>query len=163
SSSTPRMRLESSTTAKADRAGITTTGTTMRFTGLGEHDRHRFESRRVGAQSCVAARRRFDCVLFCLAGALAGFASRDLAAELRPKPSDPVLPPRAFVLLGALEPLLGIDRQRLVGPVAVLLGRRWIDHSSDVAGPGEDEARFAAEKLRSGVGGLPRRDVILDR
>src|SRR5256885_9855265 len=35
--------------------------------------------------------------------------------------------------------------------------------SSDVAGPGEDEARFAAEKLRSGVGGLPRRDVILDR
>src|SRR5207253_10952313 len=90
SSSSPQKRFASSITAKADRAGITTTGTTMRFTELGRHDRNRFESRRVGAQSCVAAPRRFDRVLFRLAGALAGLASRDLAAELRPKPRDPV-------------------------------------------------------------------------
>src|SRR5208283_2039164 len=68
--------------------------------------------------------------------AFAHLARVDLRPEVRPKPRQPVAPPRCRLLLCTLEPLVGGGWQLVVGPVAVLVGGRRIDHAGDMARSG---------------------------
>jgi hypothetical protein len=63
------------------------------------------------------------------------------------------------VLLGAFEPLLGVVRARVVGPVAVLFAEGGLIIPAMCPDP-EDETRLAAEERSPGISRLPRRDVV---
>ena len=63
---------------------------------------------------------------------------------------------------GARQPGVGLRHQFGVGPVAVFVGRRRIDDAGDVAGTAQHELVGPAQHPRTGIGGGPRRDVVLD-
>src|SRR5215468_11225085 len=59
----------------------------------------------------------------------------------RVDPTQPVVPPRAFVAGRTGLPGLGAWRQRLVRPVEVFLGGRRIHDAGDMARPAEHETQ----------------------
>src|SRR5512144_2227080 len=73
--------------------------------------------------------------------AAAGLARRHLlAAREILDPAIPVAPPGALDRLGAGAPLFGVFRRVGIGPVAVFLGSRRVDHAGEVAGRRKREA-----------------------
>src|SRR6266566_8415898 len=109
----------------------------------------------VGALARIAAGSRLERAQTTLARRLAHFARPYLVTEVGAEPLEPVDPPRPLALLRSLEPGLGSLRQLLMGPIAVLLCRRRVDHAGDVARAGENEARLAAEQTHPRIGCLP--------
>src|SRR5512144_3223299 len=66
-----------------------------------------------------------------------------LAAREILDPAIPVAPPGPLDRLGAVAPLLRVFRRVGIGPVAVFLGSRRVDHAGEVAGRGERETALA--------------------
>src|SRR5579859_1587566 len=87
---------------------------------------------------------------------------RHLFARAWLEPIQPVGPPTPVVLCGPGQPLVGVDRWLVVGPVALALGG-WVDDASNMAAAAEDEAYGAVGKLRDAPGRLPGDDVVLFR
>src|SRR3954469_2750176 len=59
------------------------------------------------------------------------------------------------ILLAVSRPGSGGLGQLGIGPVAVFVGGRGVDHAGDVAGSRQDELYRAAEDLRGGIGRFP--------
>src|ERR1700759_4363436 len=74
---------------------------------------------------------------------------RHFRSTLFLQPSRPFRPPRTFVKLGALQPCVWINRKRLVRPVSVLPGCRWVDRAGIVARSTENETLVRLEAQRS--------------
>src|SRR5579862_9160993 len=90
-----------------------------------------------------------------------GFTSR--AALESFQPLRPLRPPAAAQLTRLLEPVVGIGRIFIRGPVATLVAGGGIDHAGDVPARAEDEFLCSAQQSDRPVGGAPRNDVVLAR
>src|SRR6266446_2999592 len=91
-------------------------------------------------------------------------ARRHLLSVDTCEPFAPVGPPRALVLLRALEPVgEGDVLDVVVGPELVLARRGRVDHARNVPGPGQYVLHRAAEKLRAVKHRIRWRDMILAR
>src|SRR6185436_18760731 len=93
--------------------------------------------------------------------ARAGCAREHLVVTvLRGHPRLPVAPPRAGMLLRALEPFVRGRGTRIVRPVVILLRGGRVDDSRDMTGTAQHEAHVAPQVLAAEVGRLPRGDVV---
>ena len=93
--------------------------------------------------------------------AAARLARRNLPAAVPGEPFRPIGPPGALMICCAAQPGLRVGRQRLVGPIAILVGGRRIDHAGDMAGSAEHETNRARDQARPRIGRPPGRDVVL--
>src|ERR1043165_6300684 len=87
--------------------------------------------------------------------------SLDLPVAEFSDPLRPIAPPGAVPVGGALQPPVGLLLQRVVGPVAVLVRGRGIDHARDVTGCPEHEAHRSRHQRRRRERRLPRRDMVI--
>src|SRR6478672_7175968 len=81
-------------------------------------------------------------------------------AVLRLEPVEPVGPPAALMLLGALDELFERGRVLVVDPILVLLRRGRVHHARDVARPREHEPLRSSEMIHDLPHALRRRDMI---
>src|ERR1700748_322409 len=82
------------------------------------------------------------------------------AAGVTLHPAIPIGPPAAGFLLCFLEPLHGFAREIVMGPVAALVFRRWIDDAGDVTAGCQHEARVLADQSLREIGALPWHDIV---
>src|SRR3990167_10638706 len=111
-----------------------------------------------GSLLYITARRRFQRRV--LVAAEASHRGLTLAGVFG-QPGEPVVPPTAGLLLGTLEPAVGIFRDQVVCPVmALLLGRR-VDDACDMPGSTEDKTLGSGEQGGAGVGAPPGHDMVV--
>src|SRR5438874_10107477 len=81
-------------------------------------------------------------------------------AILRLDPFEPVRPPAALVLLGAVDERLERVAWLIVGPILILLRGGRVDHARDMPRAGEDEPFRTLEVVHDLPHALRRRDMI---
>src|SRR6266498_6027397 len=84
-----------------------------------------------------------------------GLRRRPQLAGALPEPIPPVIPPRAGPLLGAGQPLLGIDRMLGVGEKARLRVAGRVHDTLNMAARAQDELARPTQDLRCGITRLP--------
>src|SRR5712692_11863943 len=104
----------------------------------------------------VGTRRWRDCGM----GRTAHRWRRSLLTRARSEPLEPVRPPTALVLHGALQPLVSGLHGLLIRPIPLPLAG-WIDNASNMTTATQDKAHLPTGKLRDTPGRLPGHNMIL--